>query len=92
MPIDFSFVISLGSFAIMMKPSLLYTQKLYFTLIEDTNQREIKFLGSRCPTRPQQKCGFAGAGWGMPEKEALIGNLAGGHVFFINTDDSIKIT
>src|SRR5688500_10065704 len=65
-----------------------YTQKLHFTLIEDTYQPEqdnrwvvVSPHGSRGTTLLLARAS-------KPEQESFVGNQAGGRVFlFLNTDD-----
>lgn len=65
-----------------------YTQKLHFTLVEDTYQPEQdkRWVVVAPPNSSGTTLLLARAS--KPEQEAFIGNQAGGRVFlFLNTDD-----
>lgn len=65
-----------------------YTQKLHFTLVEDTYQPEQdkRWVVVAPPGSSGMSLLLAQAS--SPEQEAFIGNQAGGRVFlFLNTDD-----
>jgi catechol 2,3-dioxygenase-like lactoylglutathione lyase family enzyme len=65
-----------------------YTQKLHFTLVEDTYQpdQDKRWVVVSPPGPPGTTLLLARAS--KPEQESFIGNQAGGRVFlFLNTDD-----
>jgi len=65
-----------------------YTQKLHFTLVEDTYQpaQDKRWVVVAPPGSTGTDLLLARAS--KPEQEAFIGNQAGGRVFlFLNTDD-----
>jgi catechol 2,3-dioxygenase-like lactoylglutathione lyase family enzyme len=67
-----------------------YTQKLNFTLVEDTYQPEQdkRWVLVAPPGSPPDACNLLLARASKPEQEAFIGNQAGGRVFlFLRTDD-----
>ena len=67
-----------------------FTQKLLFTLVEDTYQPEQdkRWVLVAPPGAPEGACSLLLARASKPEQEAFIGNQAGGRVFlFLQTDD-----
>jgi catechol 2,3-dioxygenase-like lactoylglutathione lyase family enzyme len=67
-----------------------YTQKLNFTLVEDTYQPEQdkRWVLVAPPGMQQGGCCLLLARASQPEQKAFIGNQAGGRVFlFLQTDD-----
>lgn len=65
-----------------------YTQKLHFTLVEDTYQPEQDKRWVVVAPPNSNGCTLLLARASKPEQEAFIGNQAGGRVFlFLNTDD-----
>jgi catechol 2,3-dioxygenase-like lactoylglutathione lyase family enzyme len=67
-----------------------YTEKLGFTLVEDTYQPEQdkRWVTIRPPGAPAGATTILLARAASPEQEAFIGNQAGGRVFlFLSTDD-----
>ncbi|MBA3072586.1 MAG: VOC family protein [Anaerolineae bacterium] len=65
-----------------------YTQKLHFTLVEDTYQPEQDKRWVVVAPPNSNECTLLLARASKPEQEAFIGNQAGGRVFlFLNTDD-----
>jgi catechol 2,3-dioxygenase-like lactoylglutathione lyase family enzyme len=67
-----------------------YTQKLNFTLVEDTYQPEQdkRWVLVAPPGTPKGGCCLLLARASKPEQEAFVGNQAGGRVFlFLQTDD-----
>ncbi len=64
-----------------------YTEKLHFTLVEDSVLTETKRWVLVAPKRSAECCLLL-AKAANPEQEAAIGNQAGGRVFlFLHTDD-----
>jgi catechol 2,3-dioxygenase-like lactoylglutathione lyase family enzyme len=64
-----------------------YTEKLHFTLIEDTVQSETKRWVLVAPKGSQECCLLLARGVGE-EQRSRIGNQTGGRVFlFLKTDD-----
>ncbi|MEM1215547.1 MAG: VOC family protein [Bacteroidota bacterium] len=66
-----------------------YTEKLQFTLIEDTPRSPTKrWVVVAPPGSPTRGCAFILAKAAKPEQEAAIGHQSGGRVFlFLHTDD-----
>jgi catechol 2,3-dioxygenase-like lactoylglutathione lyase family enzyme len=67
-----------------------FTQKLLFTLLEDTYQPEQdkRWVRVAPPGAAKDGCSLLLARASKPEQEAFIGNQAGGRVFlFLQTDD-----
>jgi len=64
-----------------------YTEKLDFTLLEDTPQSETKRWVLVAPKGPQECCLLLAKGVGE-EQRSRVGNQTGGRVFlFLKTDD-----
>ena len=71
----------------MMKTIQFYTEKLHFTLLEDTPQNETKSCVLVAPLGTKECCLLLAKTVGG-EQRSTIGNQTGGRVFlFLQTDD-----
>lgn len=67
-----------------------YTEKLHFTLVEDTRLSDTKRWVQVCPEGSNGCCLLLAKAAGE-EQESRIGNQAGGRVFlFLHTDDFVR--